>query len=84
MNALFWREFNSSAAACTGFRSALPSSPNGAACLAKPDETIGFTENMAYDYNLPIGQSDLYRFGDYELRLHADEGGVLRAIQLGK
>lgn len=52
--------------------------------LGKPDETIGFTENMAYDYNLPIGQSDLYRFGDYELRLHADEGGVLRAIQLGK
>ena len=43
-----------------------------------------FTENMAYDYNLPQGQSDLYHYGAYELRLHADTDGVLRAIQLCK
>jgi len=52
--------------------------------LGEPDETMLFTENMAYDYNLPQGQSDVYHYGAYELRLHADEDGVLRAIQLCK
>ncbi len=52
--------------------------------LGEPDETMPFTENMAYDYNLPQGQSDLYHYGAYELRLHADTDGVLRAIQLCK
>ena len=52
--------------------------------LGEPDETMPFTQNMAYDYNLPQGQSDLYHYGAYELRLHADADGVLRAIQLCK
>lgn len=50
--------------------------------LGQPQETIVFTDSMAYDYNLPAGQSDIYHFGEYELRLHGDENGVLRAIQL--
>ncbi|MEG2207714.1 MAG: hypothetical protein RR065_06375 [Clostridia bacterium] len=54
------------------------------AALGEHGETIAFTEGMANDYALPVGQSDLYRFGAYELRLHADENGVLRCIQLGK
>lgn len=50
--------------------------------LGEPEETIDFTENMAYDYNLPSGQVDIYHFGENELRLHADEAGVLCAIQI--
>lgn len=52
--------------------------------LGNPDETIVFSENMAYDYNLPAGSCDIYHYGGNELRLHADEGGVLCAIQICK
>lgn len=54
------------------------------AILGEPGETMTFSETMAYDYNLPVGVSDVYHFGAHELRLHADEKGVLRSIQLGK
>lgn len=52
--------------------------------LGDPDQIITFTENMAYDYNLPVGQSDLYHYGTYELRLHSNEEGVLASIQINK
>lgn len=52
--------------------------------LGQPDETIIFTDNMSYDYQLPQGQSDIYHFGGHELRLHADENGTLCAIQLNQ
>lgn len=52
--------------------------------LGDPAETVTMTENMAYDYNLPAGAYDVYTFGENELRLYADEGGVLCAIQLSK
>jgi len=52
--------------------------------LGEPEKTVAFTENMAYDYNLPAGEYDVYRFGGNELRLHADENGVLCAVQLCK
>lgn len=54
------------------------------AILGEPDETMTFTDSMAYDYGLPVGESDIYHFGEHELRLHADTDGVLRAVQLGK
>jgi len=50
--------------------------------LGSPISSIDFTQNMAYDYNLPAGQYDVYQYGTNELRLHADESGVLCAIQL--
>ena len=50
--------------------------------LGKPLETVKMTENMAYDYRLPEGEYDIYHFGSHELRLHADESGMLCAIQL--
>lgn len=53
------------------------------AILGQPQETQTMSENMAYDYGLPAGQYDLYLFGENELRLYADENGVLSAIQLG-
>lgn len=54
------------------------------AILGQPEKTVDFSENMAYDYNLPAGQYDVYRFGENELRLHADENGVLCAVQLSR
>lgn len=54
------------------------------AMLGQPDKTIAFTQSMAYDYGLPVGESDVYHFGGHELRLHADADGTLRAIQLSK
>ena len=54
------------------------------AILGEPDETMTYTDSMAYDYGLPVGESDIYHFGEHELRLHADTDGVLRAVQLGK
>ncbi len=52
--------------------------------LGKPEKTVQVTENMAYDYGLPVGQYDVYHYGENELRLHADEQGVLCAVQLCK
>lgn len=45
-------------------------------------EIITLTESMAYDYQLAAGDCDVYRFGEHELRLYADENGVLICIQL--
>lgn len=50
--------------------------------LGIPMESVTVTENMAYDYRLPMGEYDVYHFGAHELRLHADEAGILCAIQL--
>ena len=52
--------------------------------LGEPAESICYSSGMAFDYDLPEGISDQYRFGDYVLRLHTDEEGILRAIQLGR
>ena len=50
--------------------------------LGEPAEEITLTESMAYDYQLSAGTCDVYRFGEHELRLYADETGVLICIQL--
>ena len=52
--------------------------------LGQPDANVAFSENMAYDYDLPAGQYDVYHYGENQLRLHADENGVLCALQLCK
>lgn len=52
--------------------------------LGEPDETVEFTENMAFDYQLPVGLSDHYSFGDHVIRFHSDENGILFAIQLNQ
>ena len=52
------------------------------ASLGRPAEIIPLTESMAYDYQLAAGDCDVYRFGEHELRLYADETGVLICIQL--
>lgn len=52
--------------------------------LGQPEKTVAFTENMAYDYNLPAGSYDVYRYGENELRLYADNNGILCAVQICK
>jgi hypothetical protein len=52
--------------------------------LGEPDNSAAFTEELANDYAIPVGESDFYTFGSYQLRLHADENGVLHSIRLSK
>ncbi len=52
--------------------------------LGRPDDTLVFTEGLAYDYGIPVGESDFYTFGEYQLRLHADENGVLHSVRLSR
>lgn len=50
--------------------------------LGQPQQTAVFDESLAYDYGIPPGESDFYTFGSYQLRLHADESGILHSIRL--
>ena len=50
--------------------------------LGKPDNTLTVDENRAESWRIVPGTSDYYTFGDYRLRLHADESGVLRSVFL--
>ena len=52
------------------------------AVLGEPENTVAFSESLAYDYALPVGESDFYAFGNYQLRLHADGTGLLHSIRL--
>lgn len=67
-----------------GLRIGTTSQEDWRGALGDPDEEIQMTQSMAYDYNLPEGQCDVYHFGTNELRLYAGETGVLSAIQLCK
>ena len=50
--------------------------------LGEPDTTLTVDENRAESWRIVPGTSDYYTFGDYRLRLHADENGVLRSVFL--
>ncbi|MBQ4579958.1 MAG: hypothetical protein IJA83_04795 [Clostridia bacterium] len=52
--------------------------------LGTPDNTLTVTEERAEAWRIVPGTSDYYTFGDYRLRLHADENGVLRSVFLMK
>ena len=52
--------------------------------LGAPDTTLTVDENRADGWRIVPGTSDYYTFGDYRLRLHADEEGVLRSVFLMK
>ena len=52
--------------------------------LGTPDTTLTVDENRAESWRIVPGTSDYYTFGDYRLRLHADESGVLRSVFLTK
>ena len=50
--------------------------------LGEPDITLTVDEERAESWRIVPGTSDYYTFGDYRLRLHADENGVLRSVFL--
>ena len=52
--------------------------------LGTPDNTLAVNEARAESWRIVPGTSDYYTFGDYRLRLHADESGVLRSVFLTK
>ena len=50
--------------------------------LGSPYDTITLNESLSYDYRLPQGKTDIYLFGENELRLHSDDSEILFAIQI--
>ena len=52
------------------------------AMLGAPDATVTLDGDAADAYRLTAGTSDYYTIGDDQLRLHADESGVLRSLFL--
>ena len=52
------------------------------AVLGQPDATVTLDADAAGAYRLEAGTSDYYAAGEHQLRLHADENGVLRTIFL--
>ncbi len=50
--------------------------------LGQPDTTLTVDESQAESWRIVPGASDYYALGDYRLRLHADESGVLRSVFL--
>ena len=52
--------------------------------LGQPDTTLTVDEERAESWRIVPGTSDYYTFGNYRLRLHADENGVLRSVFLTK
>ena len=50
--------------------------------LGDPDATLTVDENRAESWRIVPGTSDYYTLGDYRLRLHADENGILRSVFL--
>lgn len=52
------------------------------AALGEPETTLAVDEARAESWRIVPGTSDYYPFGDYRLRLHADEDGVLSSVFL--
>ena len=52
--------------------------------LGDPDTTLAVDEERADAWRIVPGTSDYYTLGNYRLRLHADENGVLRSVFLTK
>lgn len=50
------------------------------AVLGEPDASVALNEDDAYAYYLEVGVSDYYNLGGHQLRLHADESGLLQNI----
>jgi len=52
--------------------------------LGEPDATVPANDAQADSWRLLPGTSDYYLLGEYRLRLHADESGILRSVFLMK
>lgn len=63
---------------CTGYTTM----DDWRAILGEAEATAVIDADEAYLWRIVPGTSDYYAFGDYRLRLHADEEGVLRTVFL--
>ena len=52
------------------------------AALGEPESSLNVDEDRALNWRVVPGTSDYYTLGEYRLRLHADEEGVLRSVFL--
>ena len=52
------------------------------AALGEPEATVVTGPELADSWRIVPGVSDYYTLGNYRLRLHADEEGVLRSVFL--
>lgn len=52
------------------------------ALLGDPDTTLSVDADLADLYRIAPGTSDYYHFGEYTLRLHADEDGCLSTVYI--
>lgn len=50
------------------------------AALGEPESTLNVDEERALNWRIVPGTSDYYTLGEYRLRLHADEAGILRSV----
>ena len=50
--------------------------------LGQAENTVAFTDSMAYDYGLPAGTADYYSIGGHQVMLYADADQLLYAIRL--
>lgn len=52
------------------------------AALGEPESTLNVDEERALNWRIVPGTSDYYTLGEYRLRLHADEEGILQSVFL--
>lgn len=52
------------------------------AALGEPESSLHVDEDRALNWRIVPGTSDYYTLGEYRLRLHADEEGILRSVFL--
>ena len=52
------------------------------AALGEPESSLQVDEDRALNWRIVPGTSDYYTLGEYRLRLHADEEGILRSVFL--
>ena len=63
-----------------GLRTGLTTREAYLAALGEPESTLNVDEDRALNWRIVPGTSDYYTLGDFRLRLHADEEGVLRSV----
>ena len=67
-----------------GLRTGLTTREDYLAALGQPESTLNVDEDRAINWRIVPGTSDYYTLGDYRLRLHADEDGVLKSVFITK
>ena len=65
-----------------GLQTGLTTREDYLAALGEPESSLPVDEDRALNWRIVPGISDYYTLGEYRLRLHADEEGVLRSVFL--